>query len=227
LDVELDVDTGAYFTGAAIATGNAVTSCWGAYRVPNLRVRARTAYTNKVPSGTFRNTGKNQTTFGLDCAMDSLAHEIGIGPADLRRKNILRRGETQAVDSWTRNGKVGPTRLPPVDTDLSELIDHALRAIGWDGKPQGKENRGQATSRWARGRGLAVSLRRGANVGDATAMASMDQDGRVTIAHNAPDVGEGAHTMIAVVAARSLGIAPTQVRVEEDGPNGQRGPECV
>ncbi|HLY67029.1 MAG TPA: molybdopterin cofactor-binding domain-containing protein, partial [Chloroflexota bacterium] len=78
LDVQLDIDTGAYFTGAAIASGNALNSASGAYRVPNFRVVSRTAYTNKVPAATFRNTGKTQTTFGVDCCMDSVARKLGI-----------------------------------------------------------------------------------------------------------------------------------------------------
>jgi CO/xanthine dehydrogenase Mo-binding subunit len=234
LDVELDINTGAYFTGAAIATGNAVTSCWGAYRVPNFRVRARTAYTNRVPAGTFRNTGKNQTTFALDCAMDSLARQMGVNPTELRRKNFVRRGETQATASWSRNGKVAAPQIPPLDTDLSDLVDHALHAIGWDGRPSktGRQGDGETgrelapeslspspsrpvspSPRLARGRGLAVSLRRGANIGDATAMAAIDRAGVVTISHNAPDVGEGSHTVISVVAARSLGVPQSQVRV--------------
>jgi len=45
LDVDLELDTGAYFTGAEIVIRNAVTSAMGAYRVPHLRVTARAAYT--------------------------------------------------------------------------------------------------------------------------------------------------------------------------------------
>ena len=82
VDVDLGVDTGAYFTGASIATTNAVNSSFGGYRVPNFRVRAQTAYTNKVPAAMFRNTGKNQTAFGIDCAMDNAARRMGLAPID-------------------------------------------------------------------------------------------------------------------------------------------------
>ncbi len=50
------VNTGAYTTGAATATHNAVISGWGCYRIPNLKVYGRCAYTNKVPAGHTRAT---------------------------------------------------------------------------------------------------------------------------------------------------------------------------
>ncbi|MFI5268937.1 MAG: xanthine dehydrogenase family protein molybdopterin-binding subunit, partial [Chloroflexota bacterium] len=82
LDVDLEMDTGAYFTGAEIVIRNAVTSAMGAYRVPHLRVTARAAYTNKVPAATFRSTGRSQTTYGLECIVDSAALALGLDPVE-------------------------------------------------------------------------------------------------------------------------------------------------
>lgn len=214
LDVVLLVDTGAYFTGAAIATSNAVNSAWGGYRVPNMRVRARTAYTNKVPAAMFRNTGKNQTTFGLDCAMDNVAHVLGVDPVQFRLRNLLGRGERQNVEIWKRDGKASVAQIPPLDTDFRAMIDRALDAIDWDGKPRTDLDRAQS-GRFMVGRGLAVSLRRGSSIGGATARARLLSDGRVAIEHNAPDVGEGSHTVISLVAAGSLGIPQECVVVGE------------
>jgi CO/xanthine dehydrogenase Mo-binding subunit len=213
LAVDLDVDTGAYFTGAAIATGNAVNSSFGGYRIPNFRVRARTAYTTKVPSAMFRNTGKNQTAFGLDCTMDSVARRLGMDPIAFREKNLLRPGE-MPVGTWKRKGKEAPIDVPPLDTHFGELMRTAAAAIGWDGRatPHPPE---EASARLVRGRGLAVSLRRGSHVGKAEAAATLDRSGTVSISHNAPDVGEGAYTMISVVAANTLGIPQSRVRVED------------
>ena len=54
LRVDLLVDTGAYTTGGATTTHNAVISAWGCYRIPHLRIHARCAYTNKVPASHTR-----------------------------------------------------------------------------------------------------------------------------------------------------------------------------
>ncbi len=214
LDVELEVDTGAYFTGARIATTNAVNAAWGGYRVPNMRVRARTAYTNKVPAAMFRNTGKNQTTFGLDCAMDSVARELKINPIEFRLQNLMERGERIPAVIWKRDGKEAPAQTPAIDTDFSELVDRALEGIGWDGRMPGDAGT-DSGQRYARGRGIGVSVRRGSQLGTAVALATLQPDGVVEIAHNAPDVGEGSHTVISVVAATTLGIPQSQVRVGE------------
>jgi CO/xanthine dehydrogenase Mo-binding subunit len=214
LDVELDVDTGAYFTGARIATTNAVNASWGGYRVPHMRSRARTAYTNKVPAAMFRNTGKNQTTFGLDCTMDSVARELGMNPIEFRLKNLMERGETLPTVLWKRDGKEAPAQSPAIDTDFSELVDRALEAIDWDGRVPGDAGQ-ESGQRYARGRGIGVSVRRGSQLGTAVALATLHSDGRVEISHNAPDVGEGSHTVISVVAAQTLGVPQSQIVVGE------------
>lgn len=214
LDVDLEVDTGAYFTGARIATTNAVNASWGGYRLPNFRARARTAYTSKVPAAMFRNTGKNQTTFAIDSVMDSLARSLGMEPVEFRLRNLLRRGERPPVSTWRRNGREAAAEFPPLDTDYSEMVGRAIEAIGWDGRVS-RPLPTAAGARVARGRGLAVSVRRGSQIGEATARARLDSNGVVTIEHNAPDVGEGAHTVISVVASGTLGIPQSEVRVEE------------
>src|SRR4030095_7273038 len=63
LDVDLVVNTGAYTTGGATAAHNSVISAWGCYRIPHLRIKGRCVYTNKVPAGHTRATGKVQTTW--------------------------------------------------------------------------------------------------------------------------------------------------------------------
>ncbi|MBM2811579.1 MAG: putative xanthine dehydrogenase subunit [Chloroflexi bacterium] len=220
LDVELTMDTGGYFSCARIFTGNAVTSSYGGYRVPNFRVRATTAYSNKVPVTTFRNTGKNQTAFGIDAAMEAVARHLGVSPIEFRARNLLHRGETIPALNWKRDGKASAARIPLMDTDYGELLEQAVAAIGWDGRTHGPIPVA-GSPRLVRGRGISASVRRGSAVGSATARASLDGQGVVTIHHNAPDVGEGAHTVISLVAAVTLGISQDQVRVgQPDTANG-------
>jgi len=214
MDVDLTMDTGAYFTGARVVTGNAVTSSYGGYRLPHFRVRACTVYSNKVPASMFRNTGKNETAFGIDCAMDAVARHLGIAPIEFRARNLLHRGETIPAENWKRAGKPAPARIPLMDTDYGELLEQAVAAIGWDGRTAGPVPV-EGNPHRVRGRGMAASVRRGSSIGSATARASLNRDGMVTIDHNAPDVGEGAHTVISVVAAGTLGISQDQVHVGE------------
>jgi len=212
LDVDALVDTGGYYTGATIILNNIMTSSMGGFRVPHFRVHARTVFTNKVPCGPFRNTGKNQTTFAVDCAMDNVARSIGMDPVEFRIKNLLGWGEYIAPEFWKRGGKESKAVTPPVDTHLSELIEKAMKGIGWDPNDTKQKTRDKS-GRLVRGWGVSVSMRRGSHVGTAEALATLGSDGRVTISHNAPDVGEGAYTMISVVAAKTLKLPQTQIQV--------------
>jgi CO/xanthine dehydrogenase Mo-binding subunit len=205
LDVDLVVDTGAYITGGAVAAHNSVISAWGCYRIPHLRIKGRCAYTNKVPAGHTRATGKIQTTWGIECTMDSVARQMGIDPYQFRKKNVLLRGDFVAKGT------------PAMDTDFLDLMEQAVAGIGWDGKsnlkPSGKPQ--AASSPWVRGRGMALSLRHGSQGGGrAYALATMDGQGVVTIQHNAPETGQGTHNLFSVIAARTLDIPQSQVRVK-------------
>jgi CO/xanthine dehydrogenase Mo-binding subunit len=202
LDVDLIVDTGAYTTGGATAAHNSVISAWGCYRIPHLRIKGRCVYTNKVPAGHTRATGKIQTTWGIECTMDSVARKMGIDPYEFRKKNVLMRGDFVCKGT------------PSMDTDYLDLMAEAIAGIGWDGKANlrpGTENNGP---RWARGRGMALSLRHGSQGGGrAYALVTMDARGLVTIQHNAPEIGQGTHNLFSVVAAQTLGISQEEIRV--------------
>ena len=203
LDVDLVVDTGAYTTGGATAAHNSVISAWGCYRIPHLRIKGRCVYTNKVPAGHTRATGKIQTTWGIECTMDSVARQMGIDPYEFRKKNVLMRGDFVCKGT------------PSMDTDYLDLMAEAIAGIGWDGKSNPSPGDvDPAGSRWARGRGMALSLRHGSQGGGrAYALVTMDARGIVTIQHNAPEIGQGTHNLFSVVAAQTLGISQEQIRV--------------
>ena len=203
LDVDLLVDTGAYTTGGATAAHNSVISAWGCYRIPNLRIKGRCVYTNKVPAGHTRATGKVQTTWGIECMMDGVARQLGMDPYEFRKKNALMRGDFVCKGT------------PRMDTDYLDLMAEAIAGIGWDGKSNLTPSMDSTSgSRWARGRGMALSLRHGSQGGGrAYAMVTMDARGVVTIQHNAPEIGQGTHNLFSVIAAQTLSLPQEQVRV--------------
>jgi CO/xanthine dehydrogenase Mo-binding subunit len=202
LDVDLLVDTGAYTTGGATAAHNSGISAWGCYRIPHLSIKGRCVYTNKVPAGHTRATGKVQTTWGIECTMDSVARQIGIDPYEFRKKNVLLRGDFVCKGT------------PRMDTDYLDLMAEAIAGIGWDGKANLVAKSDDGSSRWARGRAMALSLRHGSQGGGrAYALATMDARGVVTIQHNAPEIGQGTHNLFSVIAAQTLDIPQDQIRV--------------
>jgi CO/xanthine dehydrogenase Mo-binding subunit len=127
LEVKLELDTGAYFTGAGVVTDNAVQSAMGGYRVPHLQVSATAAYTNKVPAATFRSTGRSQTTFALECLIDAAAHAARLDPLEFRLRNLVQRGEPLTPPVIRRKGTEAPTDWPVMDTDMAEIVTSAAR----------------------------------------------------------------------------------------------------
>ncbi|MPZ52589.1 MAG: molybdopterin-dependent oxidoreductase [Acidimicrobiia bacterium] len=211
LDVALQVDTGAYFTGAALVTHNACISAWGCYRIPNFRVTAEAMFTNKVPSASFRATGKNQTTFGVEMLIDDLARELGLDPIGLRKRNVLRRGEFPA-EEWVVRGTEYVADVPPMDTDYRAMLDLATEALRWTG-PGGVRKPGE-TEELVTGRGVGLSLRHGAQSGGrAYAMVEFGKDGKLKIHHNAPDLGTGVYTVLALSACSTMGMPVEDVVV--------------
>jgi CO/xanthine dehydrogenase Mo-binding subunit len=210
LDVDLEIDTGAYFTGASMVNRQICISSWGCYRLPAFRVRGRTAYTNKVPAASFRATGKTESTFGIESLLDLIARRIGMSPVEFRRRNVLRPGD-RVAERWSTSGVETPVKAPPMDSDYHELMRRAMAGVGWDGTP----NPSPGTGVRIRGRGVALSLRQGSPAGGRTyAMVTLDQSAKVHVHHAAPDLGEGVAMMLRVVTADALGIPAEAVVVE-------------
>ena len=61
----------------------------GAYKVDSVTIRARAVVTNKMPTGLNRGFGGQQLYFGLERLMDDIAREVGIDPAEVRRRNMI------------------------------------------------------------------------------------------------------------------------------------------
>jgi len=137
--------------------------------------------------------------------MDSIARQMGLDPYEFRKKNVLLRGDFVAKGT------------PLMDTDYPDLMEQAIAGIGWDGhsKQSPPDDVSATGSRWVKGRGMALSLRHGSQGGGrAYAMATMDARGAVTIQHNAPEIGQGTHNLFSIVAAQTLHIAQSEIRVK-------------
>jgi CO/xanthine dehydrogenase Mo-binding subunit len=197
-DIEITADAGAYaYLSALVLLYAAVHAC-GPYRVPNVRLRARAAYTNNPPTSAFRGFGGMQVVFGYEAQMDAVAAQLGIPAAEVRKKNALTRGD----------------RLPagqPVETEvlLGKAIDAVTEQAGRKPAPSGP---GKIV-----GRGLACNLQsygRLAWLNDsAAAWAGFQLDGSLTIRCGVPDIGGGQASSLAQIAAEILAVPMDQITV--------------
>ncbi|MEM7542774.1 MAG: xanthine dehydrogenase family protein molybdopterin-binding subunit [Pseudomonadota bacterium] len=92
IDVEIDVDAGAYsmwpFT-SCFEAAQAGASFPGPYRFDHYHARTRTVMTNKPPLQPYRGVSRTGICFALELTIDALAREVGIEPAELRKRNLV------------------------------------------------------------------------------------------------------------------------------------------
>ncbi|MEV5298089.1 molybdopterin cofactor-binding domain-containing protein [Amycolatopsis methanolica] len=74
----------------------------GVYRIPKISYAAIAALTNTAPAGAFRGAGRPEATAMLERLMDLAAAELGVDPAEIRRRNFLRPEESRTRRSAAR-----------------------------------------------------------------------------------------------------------------------------
>src|SRR4029078_5992692 len=92
-DIEVVMDGGAYCTLTPVVLSRGAIHAGGPYRCPNVRIRARATRTNTPPNGAFRGFGAPQTEFAAEFHLGRVAEALGIGPLDIRRRNLYREGD--------------------------------------------------------------------------------------------------------------------------------------
>jgi CO/xanthine dehydrogenase Mo-binding subunit len=184
-------DSGAYAAYRGGAGMSGARRSPGGYAIPHIRVVSRCVWTNHMPCGSMRAPGQPQVTFACESHTDMLARRIGMDPIEFRRRNIVHDGEVM-LDGEAIAGNTAEA-----------VLERAIAALDWSAPlPPG------------RGRGLAFS-ERGTGGGPASVAVSVDGSGDVLARTGVPEQGGGAHTMIQLVVARSLGIPARLVRVEQ------------
>jgi len=136
--------------------------------------------------------------------VDEIANELGIDPVEFHRQNVIRLGDIDRLSAQLGEGKEGLPRVVR-SCSLPECIDRAAAAIGFASKRKGV----------ARGRPLEARRRHGlhmqgsgiAGIDWASAFLKMNEDGAFFLQVGAADVGGGADTVLAQIAAETLGVS--------------------
>lgn len=89
MDCNVVADAGAYPCIGAILTLFTQQMIQGVYNIPNMKFDAKTAVTNTTPIGAYRGAGRPEATQLLERILDVAADELGIDPAEIRRKNFI------------------------------------------------------------------------------------------------------------------------------------------
>ena len=125
LKMKLIADIGAYnmLLTAAIPTLTMLMAN-GTYDIPAIRTTLTEVFTNKTPTDAYRGAGRPEATYFVERAMDMLAHELKMDPAELRRKNLIAKDKFPFA---TQMGAVYDSG------DYEKALDAALKASNWKG----------------------------------------------------------------------------------------------
>ncbi|UYN96684.1 MAG: xanthine dehydrogenase family protein molybdopterin-binding subunit [Enhydrobacter sp.] len=183
------------FVGPKVSTGT--------YDVPVVDLRLHCVLTNTATIGAYRGAGRPECILDLERLMDTAARQIGIDPAELRRRNFVTPAQMPYTTAMGEKYDSG-------DFDL--FLTRTLEAADW----QGFEARKAEAARRGRlyGRGLASYVEwTSANVMNEMAHYEVDADGKVTIWMGTQGMGQGLQTSFTQLASELLGIDPSKIEI--------------
>jgi CO/xanthine dehydrogenase Mo-binding subunit len=190
VECHADFDVGAYADIGPRIIQKGTYTATGPYRVPHVLLRSQAVYTNTTPGGAFRGFGVPQIAWAVESLMDDAARRLDRDPVELRRQNLLAHGEEFAP---------GDT---PIDGKHEESLSRAAEAIGWT----------QAAAA-DRGRGVAMMLKASIAPSVSEAIVRLHADASVTVLVSTVEMGQGARTVMAQIAAEVLAVPLARVTV--------------
>jgi xanthine dehydrogenase YagR molybdenum-binding subunit len=205
-------------SGGAYPAGGTSLLDWLAkdlYRCPNVATELTDVFINAQPARPFRAPGYVQCSWAIEQMMDALAEELGLDPVEIRLRNIPDGTQARGDKPYTTDG-------------LRRCIEEGAAAFGWQqARKQARAQRegGAAGDAQARAPGGAAHIKRGVGMAAAnwfagdggrpsTVILRLFTDGTVNLNMGASDIGTGTKTVMAMVVAEELGIAPDMVQIE-------------
>jgi CO/xanthine dehydrogenase Mo-binding subunit len=190
-EAEIYLDTGGYDDNGPQVTARSATRILGPYWIPNIRTDAYQVYTNTGSAGSYRAIGAPQVIYAGESQIEILAAKLGMDPAELRMKNLLKTGQE------LRPGLKG------IDADLSSSLKTLMRASGW--KKSLKKNHAPV------GMGCAITNAGATPV--SVALIRMQSDGIANISAGSTEMGQGVRTTLTQIAAEELTLPMESFRM--------------
>ncbi|MBI4350514.1 MAG: xanthine dehydrogenase family protein [Elusimicrobia bacterium] len=200
------LDGGAYSTLSPIVLWRGTVHAAGPYKIANVDIKTYAAATNKVPCGAFRGFGQPQVCFAQESLIDELAEKVGMDPVQFRLKNLLEPGD-RTVTGQKLNSSCG----------LKELVQTVRKRSGWDKKAKPRAAAGDV----ATGIGFSATYygvglgAKGRYLDRAGALVNIYKDSSVGVNVGNTEMGQGALTVLAQIAAETLNAPYESVKVEE------------
>lgn len=201
LDFEFNIDGGAYVTLSPVVLSRGILHASGPYRWKAAHIRGKCHFTNSPPYGAFRGFGAPQSQFAIELHLDRLAAKLDIDPAELRRRNFLRKGDVLPT-----------TQVLDEEPQLARIMDRALELGGYARKRAAYKRGG------GRGISVAASLHGTGFTGSGEvylkSVVAVEglADGSVDILVSSTEIGQGTETIFPQIAAEAIGVPIEKVR---------------
>ncbi|MCV9997873.1 xanthine dehydrogenase family protein molybdopterin-binding subunit [Pararhizobium sp. YC-54] len=215
LKVDTIANLGAYMSlfSSAVPTYLYATLLSGQYAIPAIHANVRTVYTNTVPVDAYRGAGRPEATYLLERTMETAARELGVSPAELRRKNFVRTFPYQT-----------PVIMNYDAGDYEASLEAAMASADWNGFAARKaeaagrgKKRGIGMSCYIEACGIAPSAAvgsLGAGVGLwESAEVRVNAVGTIEVMTGSHSHGQGHETTFAQLVADRLGIPIDNVNI--------------
>ena len=188
---EIFLNTGAYTETGPVVTRRTLTRILGPYRYPNIKINSYCVYTNTVSAASFRSVGGPQTAWATESQMDIIAGKLHIDPVELRRKNLVKKGE-----------EIRP-KFRALDADLDKGFRLVTDKLGWDG-PVSKEGHGRGVGFGTTDPGAPLA---------STSTVHVLSDGSVVFMCGTVELGQGAKTVMSQIVAEELRVPLASVAI--------------
>jgi aerobic carbon-monoxide dehydrogenase large subunit len=204
--IDVIQDAGAYARIGGLLPFLTCLMASGVYDIPDVQAGFRMAMTNTTPIAPYRGAGRPEATAAIERAVDLFAAEIGMDPAEVRRRNFV------SPDQFPFQTKTGAL----YDTGrYEEALDKVLAAAGYDQLRQEQQRRRASGAPKQLGIGLSAYVEitaADAGAGE-TAKLEVNDDGTAVVYTGSSAHGQGHHTAWAMLVQDELGIPMDKVTV--------------
>ena len=198
-------NVGGYATGTGVAI-QVLIGPWvstSIYDIPVIDLHFSAVMTNTTPTGAYRGAGRPEAIYLTERLMDAASRKLGLDPAELRRRNMIR------PDQMPYKNPMGQT----YDSGAFEqILDQGLALADWSGFAA---RRAQSEARGKlRGRGIATFLEwTGGNVMEERVTVNVTADGFIELGSATQGMGQGIATSYAQLAVDVFGVSIDRIRV--------------
>lgn len=206
LDASVVASGGAYPALGAVLPMLTQMMVVGVYDIPKVRFEGTTVVTNTTPVGAYRGAGRPEATQLIERVLDVAADQLGIDPAELRRRNFL---DPAAFPLVTATGGAYDSG------EYAKSLDAALAAAGYEELRAEQARRRAAGDSVQLGIGVSAYVEVTAPLGLHTEYGAVEvhDDGTASMSVGTSSHGQGHHTAFAMVASEVLGIPMNRIRL--------------